>query len=397
MAAKDAPVPALAAASLRSPAPFSFDDAGEWLLWLQQFEDYAFATGMHLAPDETRVRTLLYCMGPRARIILSSLMSDEEAYQSYAEVTHRLTSYFVHPINEVYESSRFHKRTQQPGETVDSFFTAFRNMVRKCNYPSPAVDDRLVRDRFVVGSADSRLSDKLCRTPRLSLDDALVQARQHEDAEREKHRLSLTAGQPTAHVDAATSRKPVQRAHGRDIRRDSGNSGNSVSRDRPESFRTSNVREASRSSQSAQCLFCGHEYHRRSDCPAAKAKSGKQKAATTEDRILQQLRLELTQEGSLAPHAQGPSFVGADLSGTQAKAIAVKAETKAAEARAVKDVAKAAKAKARATEAKTTLFPAHKRSLKMRKIQMLFKLPCPHQARRWTPSTGLLGHTRVPL
>lgn len=60
-------------------------------------------------------------------------------------------------------------------------------------------------------------------------------------------------------------------------------------------------------------------------------------------------------QGSLAPHAQGPSFVGADLSGTQAKAIAVKAETKAAEARAVKDVAKAAKAKARATEAKTTL------------------------------------------
>ncbi|KAG0419299.1 hypothetical protein HPB47_004226, partial [Ixodes persulcatus] len=34
MAAKDAPVPALAAASLQSPAPFSFDDAGEWLPWL---------------------------------------------------------------------------------------------------------------------------------------------------------------------------------------------------------------------------------------------------------------------------------------------------------------------------------------------------------------------------
>ncbi|XP_040072601.1 uncharacterized protein LOC115325083 [Ixodes scapularis] len=127
--AKDAPVPALAAASLRSPAPFSFHDAGEWLPWLQQFEDYAFATGMHVAPDEARIRTLLYCMGPRARIVLSSLMSDEEAYQSSAEVTRRLSSYFVHPINETYESSRFYKRTQQPGETVDSFFTALRNMV----------------------------------------------------------------------------------------------------------------------------------------------------------------------------------------------------------------------------------------------------------------------------
>ncbi|KAL1475812.1 hypothetical protein MTO96_037006, partial [Rhipicephalus appendiculatus] len=78
-------VPALAAASLRSPTAFSFDDAGEWLPWLQQFQDYAFATGMHAAPDETRVRTLLYCMGPRARVVLSSLMSDVDAYKSYQE------------------------------------------------------------------------------------------------------------------------------------------------------------------------------------------------------------------------------------------------------------------------------------------------------------------------
>ncbi|CAN8017320.1 unnamed protein product [Ixodes persulcatus] len=131
---------------------------------------------MYVAPDETRVRTLLYCVRARARIVLSSLMSDEEAYQFYAEVTRRLTSYFVHPINKAYESSRFHTWTQQPGEIVHSFFTALRNMVRKCNYPSPAVENRFVPDCFVVGLADFCLSDTLCRTPSLSLDDALVQA-----------------------------------------------------------------------------------------------------------------------------------------------------------------------------------------------------------------------------
>ncbi|XP_049268752.1 uncharacterized protein LOC125757326 [Rhipicephalus sanguineus] len=263
MANEDAPVPALAATILWSPAPFSFDDAGEWLPWLQQFEDYAFATGMHAAPEETRVRTLLYCMGPRACIVLSSLMSDEDAYKSYAEVTRRLTSYFVHPVNKAYESSRFHKRTQQPGETVDSFFTALRNMVHKCNYPSPAVEERLVRDRFVVGLADSHLSDKLCRTPSLSLDDAIVQARQHEDTEREKQRLSLTAGQPpmAAHVDATASCKPMQRARGR---RNSGNFADFVSSDRPNGSHMSNrAGKASKSGLglSGQCEFCGHEFH----------------------------------------------------------------------------------------------------------------------------------------
>ncbi|XP_075737473.1 uncharacterized protein LOC142777061 [Rhipicephalus microplus] len=116
--------PAFVPASLWNPPLFSFGDAGEWLPWLKQFEDHAFATGMHAAPDETRVRTLLYSMGPRARIFLSSLMSDKDAYKSYAEVTRRFTSYFAHPVNEMYESSCFHERTQPPGETVESFFTA---------------------------------------------------------------------------------------------------------------------------------------------------------------------------------------------------------------------------------------------------------------------------------
>ncbi|KAH7947372.1 hypothetical protein HPB52_010994 [Rhipicephalus sanguineus] len=77
MANTDAPVPALATGSLRSPE--TGGDAGEWLPWLQQLEDHCFATGMHAAPEETRVRTLVYCRDPWARIVLSSLISDEDA------------------------------------------------------------------------------------------------------------------------------------------------------------------------------------------------------------------------------------------------------------------------------------------------------------------------------
>lgn len=58
----------------------------------------------------------------------------------------------MHLVNEVYESSRFHERPQLlAGETVDVFFTALRNLVKQCNYPAPAVEDRIVRDRCVVG------------------------------------------------------------------------------------------------------------------------------------------------------------------------------------------------------------------------------------------------------
>ncbi|KAL3171601.1 hypothetical protein MRX96_013796 [Rhipicephalus microplus] len=74
---------------------------------------------MHAVPVKTRVRTLLYFMGPRARVVLRSLMSDEDAYKSYAELTRSLISYFVHEINEVYESARFHKQKQHPGKEAE--------------------------------------------------------------------------------------------------------------------------------------------------------------------------------------------------------------------------------------------------------------------------------------
>ncbi|KAH7972208.1 hypothetical protein HPB52_009339 [Rhipicephalus sanguineus] len=70
-----APVTAFVAASLLSSTPFSFDNAGECLVWLER----AFATSKHAAPDETNVRTIRYSLDPRARIVLSSLVSNESA------------------------------------------------------------------------------------------------------------------------------------------------------------------------------------------------------------------------------------------------------------------------------------------------------------------------------
>lgn len=44
------------------------------------------------------------------------------------------------------------------------------------------MEERLVRDRFVVGLRDSNLVDKLCRTQKLTLEEARLQARINEDA-----------------------------------------------------------------------------------------------------------------------------------------------------------------------------------------------------------------------
>ncbi|XP_064462628.1 uncharacterized protein LOC135373340 [Ornithodoros turicata] len=230
------------AAALLPPPPFDFSNTGEWPPWIQCFEDYIFAAGLYQAQEEVKVRTLLYCMGPKARTILVSTCKEEGVPKTFQQVKSTLDDYFIHPVNEVYESARFHRRAQAAEEPVDEFYTALCNMVKKCNYRSVEVQERLVRDRFVVGLRDSPLSDLLCRIPKLTLAEALIQARQYEDAEKEK-RARENKGQSrheepnVLNIDATdVTRLPGERKR-----------------------------------EEGSCQYCGRGQHRRLDCPARRA------------------------------------------------------------------------------------------------------------------------------
>ncbi|XP_037518504.1 uncharacterized protein K02A2.6-like [Rhipicephalus sanguineus] len=232
--------------NLQTPEPFDFGNAGTWPTWKSRFEDYAAISGLKNAPEETQVRSLLYCMGPEARPLLDTFSLDAASLTSYETVVDRFTEHFVHPSNELYESSRFHRRVQQPGESVDGYYAELCRMVKRCAYPSVQVEERLVRDRFVVGLRDSRLSDQLCRNAKLTLKEAWTQARQAEDAEKEKRQSQAGASySPNALQLDATKMQKAARHH----------------RNAKPSFEHQNA-------DTPTCGFCGRAAHPRAQCPA---------------------------------------------------------------------------------------------------------------------------------
>lgn len=105
-----------------------------------------------------------------------------------------------------------------------------------------------MRDRFVVGFLDMGLPDKLSRNPKLTLHEALIEARQHEDAEREKSQLTASAQLVPVDLDATRSRQTKL--------------GDKHSGRREFSER--------RGTKSVSCDFCGKGPHQRQDCPARK-------------------------------------------------------------------------------------------------------------------------------
>lgn len=87
--------------SVRQPAGFDFDNTGSWPTRFTQLEEYAYASVLRQAPPDIQVRTLLYCMGPEARVLLDMFGLNAASLNNYNTVVKRFSEHFLYPVNEV--------------------------------------------------------------------------------------------------------------------------------------------------------------------------------------------------------------------------------------------------------------------------------------------------------
>ena len=95
----------------------------------------------------------------------------------YDTVVNKDTQYFVPKRNIIHERCLFGEKVQKQGETVEEFVRQLQADVSKCDFADP---DSMVRDRFVIGLKDTTLKKKLQLIPDLTLEKAVVLARQEE-------------------------------------------------------------------------------------------------------------------------------------------------------------------------------------------------------------------------
>ena len=243
------------------PIPESFEkiaglnQAEQWPKWLRRFSRYRTASGLAKQADSEQVSTLLYAMGDCADDILITLGVDESTAK-YDEVITALNKYFNLRKNTIVERAKFNKRTQRPGESVDSFINDLYRLAEDCEYGT--LKEELIRDRIVVGVLDDALSDHLQSREDLNLAKAVQLSRQ---AEARKQNKPVVRGE-----SEGTNSNPTVEHVGFKHKPTTSNM-------RGTSF-TSHSQGSGKPSMLSQgnCQWCGRDRHSRVNCPAKDAK-----------------------------------------------------------------------------------------------------------------------------
>ena len=160
------------------PESFNFSKPGEWPEWKQRFTRFRTATKLNGESDEVQISSLVYAMGAEAETVIKSFVYAEEGDdKKYPKVLKLFDDYFVPKKNVIHERARFHLRSQNQGESVESFVRSLHEIAA---YSEFGQKSEQIRDRLVIGINDKELSERLQLLPDLTLEKAVEMARNSE-------------------------------------------------------------------------------------------------------------------------------------------------------------------------------------------------------------------------
>ncbi|GBN52470.1 hypothetical protein AVEN_9472-1 [Araneus ventricosus] len=153
----------------RPPLGLSLDGnvAENWRKFKQQFTIYMKASGHDKKDSDVKVAIFLNAVGEEAMDLFNTFVLQEEDRNDYDKVLTAFENHITPKTNFVVQRFIFNSRMQDIDESFDAFYTDLRKLVKSCEFENQA--DSVVRDRIVLGIADSGLQERLLREGNLSL------------------------------------------------------------------------------------------------------------------------------------------------------------------------------------------------------------------------------------
>ncbi|KAL1473856.1 hypothetical protein MTO96_038412 [Rhipicephalus appendiculatus] len=161
---------------------FSPDNAAAWLTYLERLQFYFTANGVVEEEQQRAVLCSVCC--PATYAILRALCSPATpAATPYADIVSKLTAHFTPRRSVIVQRFSFHKRSQQPGESIADFVADLRRLSEHCEFGVSLED--MLRDILVCGVRDEALQRRLLAQTALNFKKAYDKAVAAEYATRQ--------------------------------------------------------------------------------------------------------------------------------------------------------------------------------------------------------------------
>lgn len=192
-----------------------------WNIWKEQWDNYAVVVQLSDKPDSLQKAIFLNTIGADAFRIYKSLdHPDGMDKTKLATVIKMFDIYSSTYTNVIHERYLFNSRSQESGESIDTFIRVLKDLAKNCLYPD-AIKDELIRDRIVCGIRDNALRKRLLREKKLTLANTIDMCRGEEATT--KHVKGIAGDSPDNPIEVnaltrsrgAKSQKkpPQQRGH----------------------------------------------------------------------------------------------------------------------------------------------------------------------------------------
>jgi len=125
-----------------------------------------------ITEDPKKQAIFLSVIGAGSYKLLSSLVApDKPSDKEYPDLVAELSEHFAPAPSEIVERFKFHTRFRRPGESVTSYVSKLRSIVKRCNFGDSL--ETILRDRIVCGINDGVIQRRLLSEKELTFKTAL--------------------------------------------------------------------------------------------------------------------------------------------------------------------------------------------------------------------------------
>jgi len=177
--------------SLKPPKEFDLENADldSFKIWLQAFEDFCALSYPTIA-DEDKCKLFIAVAGLPTRTLLSKLGTDVTKID---KITGSLKKH-IQPVKSiVFARHNFFTSKQLPNENISQFMSRLQGLAAACDFEDTKIDsvkNQLVRDQFIVGVSNMKISESLLAAGDVSLEDTLNKAASVDQAAKDVEKIN---------------------------------------------------------------------------------------------------------------------------------------------------------------------------------------------------------------